>query len=318
VLLVNDLLDQLRVAVDEANTSDISDAELLQALNRGQTKLVRLATRKFAPMFRRETNITTTAGSREIELPDLAFGLVVNEVDVIKSGQAYRVDPASLSQLTGYDGSGTTDVPLYYAQQGNKLKLYPTPSGGVIVRVRYQVRPPQLVKQQGRVTTIVSGSNYVEVDALGSSLTTSIAALGAFVNWVDGLTGLVRATLQVSAIDTTNRRVTFKSASLDRSTVFGQTVSTSLPTDGAQDDYLCLASGTCIPTLIQDYADYLVQFACVEIKRKQGEDVTADFAALKDIEDDVRAMWAGRQTVRRVRRASAIWGGQSTSLTSRR
>jgi hypothetical protein len=152
------------------------------------------------------------------------------------------------------------------------------------------------------------------LDALGSSLTTSISALGAFVNWVDGTTGEVKATLQVSAIDTDTKTLTFKSTGLARTTVFGHTVATALPDDADYDDYLCLASGTCVPARVLDYTDYLIQFTVVELKRKQGEDVTAEVAALKDLESDVMSMWAGRAATKRVRRVSGLWGSTAPYL----
>jgi hypothetical protein len=62
--------------------------------------------------------------------------------------------------------------------------------------------------------------------------------------------------------------------------------------------------------LVQDYADYLVQFAVVELKRKQGEDVSAELVALNALEEDIKAMWAGRQASSRVRKASPYWGGK--------
>jgi hypothetical protein len=311
-VLVDDLVEQVRVQVDEANESDLSNSKILQALQRAQTKLVRLATRRYAPMFRGEETLTPEDGTNELTIPESAFGLVVTEVDVIRSGQAYRVDPAPLSQLTALDNSSTTtELPLYYAQQGNKLRLLPRQAGSVEARVRYQRRPPDLVLQQGRIAAFDTQNVSVELDAIGTQLTTSIAALRCFVNWVDGTTGLVKATLQVAALDADTNTVTFKTSGLGRVTVFGQTVATELPADGTEDDYLCLASGTCIPMLVADYSDYLVQFAVVELKRKQGEDVTGEVAALKDLESDVLAMWAGRGAGKRVRRTNNWWGGRA-------
>jgi hypothetical protein len=307
-LLVNDLVAHCRSQLDEANTSDLSDTKILQALQRAQLKLVRLATRRYAPMFRAELTVPVNAGTRELTIPESAFGLVINEVDVIlNGGQAYRVEPALLSQLTALDNAGSSARPSYYAQQGSVLKLFPTPSGATTLRVRFQQRPPDLVLQQGRVTTFDVLAMTCSLDALGVGLTTSIAALGCFVNWVDSTTGLVKATLQVAALTPSTNTVTFKVSGLGRATVFGQTVATSLPATASLDDYLCLANGTCIPTLVADYADYLIQFTVVDLKRKQGEDVTAELAALKDLEADVTAMWAGRASGKRVRRASAIW-----------
>lgn len=310
VALVDNLVEAVRIQLDEANTADLTTDKILATLNRAQVKLVRLATRHYAPVFRRESNLSVNAGTREVSLPATTFGLIVNEVDVIKNGQAFKVDVADLSTLTSYDSQSSSALPIYYACQGNLLKLFPTPQQPVIIRVRYQIRPPELVLQQGRVVAFDGTAMTAELDSLGPELTTSIAALGAFVNWVEGTTGTVRATLQVASLDADTSTVTFKTVGLGRATVFGQTVATTLPTDAALDDYLTLANGTCLPTLLVDYYDYLVQFAVCELRRKQGEDVTQDLAALRELEDDVKAMWAGRQTVRRVRKANTYWGAR--------
>jgi hypothetical protein len=311
-LLVDTLIDECRVQLDEANSADLSDAKILQTLNRAQMKLVRLATRRFAPMFREDSTLTVNSGTNEVTIPESAFGLVVNAVHVIIGGQAYKVEPAREDDVVGWDNTNsTTTLPHYWTQQGSVLRLYPRPTSAVQVRVRFQARPPDLVKKQGRIHSYDSNAVTCELDALGSDLTTSTAALGAFVNWVDGTTGEVKATLQVASITTATKTIAFKTSGLGRSTVFGQTVSTSLPTDAAQDDYLCLASGTCIPLRVADYSDYLIQFAVVNMKRKQGEDVVAEVAALRELESDITSMWAGRAGSKRVRRASTFWGGAS-------
>jgi hypothetical protein len=310
-LLVDDLLGAVRSQIDESNTSDISDSKILATLQRAQMKLVRLATRRYAAMFKAEQLLAVESGTRDVTIPEAAFGLVVNQVEVIRGGQSFPCEPATATQVAPLDNdNATTDLPLYYVQHGSVLKLYPRPNGSVSLRVRYQRRPPDLVVKQGRVISFDATAVTADLDSVGAALTTSIASLGAFVNWVDATTGIVKATLQVSAINTTTNTVTFKVAGLGRVTVFGQTVGIALPDDAALDDYLCLASGTCVPMLVADYADYLIQFAVVELKRKQGEDVSAELAALKDLESDVTAMWAGRAAGKRVRRTSGYWGSK--------
>jgi hypothetical protein len=173
--------------------------------------------------------------------------------------------------------------------------------------VRYQIRPPDLVENQGRITSYDSGSTLLYVDTLGSDLTTSITSLQAFVNIIDGTTGLVKGTLQVSAIDTTAKKLTFKTSSLDRSVVFGQTVSTSLPTDIEQDDYVTIANGTCIPTLTRDYSDFIIQSAVLETLNRLGVPSQEAYARYKELEDDVLLMWTGRPSGTRVQSSSRHW-----------
>lgn len=308
-MLIDDLIAQVRTQIDEANESDISDSVILAQLNRAQNKLVRLASQRMDSIFKRESSDLTPTG-REVTLPEGVYGLQVNEVFALRGPTPYRVEPADLRQLiewesTEVSGSG---IPIYYAQVGNKLRLYPAPSG-VAVRVRYQFRPPDLVKQQGRLTAVDTVNTEVTLDAIGSDLTTSIASLKAFVNVIDRTTGLIKTTLQVNGINTTTKVISFKTTGLDRSEVFGQMVATAIPATVLRDDYLALANGSCIPTLLQDYYDYLVQFAVLEVRRKTQEDTTAEYAALKELERDLMAIWAGRESTRRVTRSNPYWGG---------
>lgn len=319
ICLVDDLVDQVRDQTEEENTEDISNSDILQALNRAQQKLVRLASRHYQPMFQRETSITSFTG-RRATIPDVAFGFIVDQVDVLQGETAYRVYPAPATHLTDYENNSSSLLPRHYFIQGQDILLFPNPSQGTTVRVRYQLRPPRLVLQQGRVTNIDSiASNILSVDALGSDLTTSVDSLNAFVNIIDGTTGVVKKTMQIAALDTTAKTVTFKSSGLERTTVFGQTVSTSLTTDDvALDDYVTIANGTCIPTLVMDYDDFLIQHAVVSIKRRFGEPTGEDKQELMELEEDVRLMWAGRPAGRKVTKKNRHWGRQVSLLNAYR
>lgn len=306
-MLVDQLIQECRDGTDEDETSDLSDAKILRALNRAQLKLVRLATRKYPAMLRRES-ITEGVSTRAVDLPEDAYAFTVNDVSVRQSGSSawfpcYR---AQSSQLLDIDDASSSGLPGYWDQEGSQIKLYPLPSN-TDVRVRYQLRPLDLVVKQARITAISGQTLFL--DAIGSELTTSIAQLKAFVNIIDGTTGVVKGTVQVNSVPSTiATALTVKTSSLDRDTVFGQTVSTALPDDITVDDYLCIANGTCVPTLFSDYADYLVLSAVVELRRAAGEDVAAERGQLDSLEDDLKAMWAGRAAGQRVARKSPYWG----------
>lgn len=304
----DELVAQVRDAVDEENTTDLTPTTILRALNLGKNKLLRLAGQHYPQMFKREATLSGT-GSRAVDLPEDAFGWRVNEVLAVSGGTSYRVQAAQLQQLTDYDNPQTqVTLPLYYAQVGKQLWFYPTAGAGAVLKVRYQQRVPDLVVAQGRIINNDTAGSRLYLDALGSGLTTSIAALGAFINIIDSTTGEVKVTLQVNGLDTTNNALTYKTTGLDRTSVFGQDVSTEVPTTVELDDYVCLASGTCVPTLLQDYYDYVVQHAVVTLKRKMGEQAPEEYAALKELEEDVKSMWAGREGSKRVARKSPYWG----------
>lgn len=304
------MVEAVRQLSDEDNTTDISDSDIIASLNRGQQRLVRIASRKYEPMFMRETTLSSFDGtnSNEATIPETAFSLIIDQVDVVLNNRSYRVTQAPIRQMSELEtGSSTTSIPWYYSIRGNKILIYPYPSSNTSLRVRYQIRPPKLVKSQGRITTIDSGNTQVYIDSVGSDLTTSIAALKAFVNLVDGTTGLVKATMQISNIDTDSNIISFKTSSLDRSTVFNQTVSTSLPSDLGLDDYLTIADGTCIPQLVRDYSDFIIQHSVVETLNRLGLPSNEAYARLKELEDDVMKMWSGRPRSRRVTNKSRQW-----------
>jgi hypothetical protein len=305
-MLVNDMLAEVRAISDENNTTDVSDTDILSALNRAQQKLARIAAKRYSPLFMREIVLSSFSG-REVTLPESALSLTINQVDVREGDNYYRINIAPMTAMTDLENSSSTSRPQFYSLRGNKLLVYPTPATGVQLRVRYQIRPDKLVTSQGRITSFDSPNFYIYVDSLGSDLTTSIAELKAFVNVVDSTTGLIKGTMQINSIDTTQKRLTIKTASLNRTTVFGHAVDSIIPTDIEYDDYVCIADGTCIPTLTRDYSDFLIQHAVVEILNRLGIPSQEAYGKLKELEQDVNEMWSGRPERIQIRQANRHW-----------
>lgn len=314
--VVDNLVLQVREAADESNTSDLDDAEIIRTLNRAQKRLVRIATRRYPAFFKRERTFTAADFTgRELTLPDATFGLIVNELHAIIGGVAYEILPATSRQAARLETNAVAPLAFYYSIVGDKLQLTTAPDGSATYRMRYQIRPPELTTQQGRITDITEAATGVlYVDDIGADLTTSISDLKAFVNVIDGTTGLVKTTLQISALDQTANKITFKTTGLNRTTVFGLTVADEIPATVALDDYICLAFGTCIPPLVRDYDDFIIAYTVLEIKRRMGEDTTAEYAHFKETEADIEKMWSGRPSTGRIGRRNAHWG-RTTSFT---
>lgn len=307
-LTTTDLVQTVRDQLDEANNETVTDAQILAALNRGQRKATNIVSRKFDSLFVVPDETTTTvAGTREYDLPTSAFGRRIEHVEVLEGEIAYEVKRIAIQQTSNFNSSSQVTRPYYYALRKNKILLYPTPSGGRTIRIWYTQAPEELVAAQGRITSVNTGSNYVVLDSAGSGLSTTTTGFASYVNIVDYITGEVKRTLQISAIDTTTGQVTFKSSGLTRSTVLGKTVETSIGTEAAADDYVCLVTGVCVPELPQAYVDYLSQYAVVEIRRRLGEPTNEEFAQLKELEVEIQKMWVGRSQSNRVRKASGIW-----------
>lgn len=308
----SDLITQVRDITDEDNITDVSDAMIIRMLNRAQQELVRILTRHYKNHFMREqifsgSDLTTDANgqARVLPMPDQAFGFAVNAVDVKIGTSWFPVQQVPFSYTLSLDIASGSSFPLSYAIQGNDIYLYPLSGSNIQIRVRYQFRAPKLVKSQGRITSFDSGANTINLDSLGSSISASVDDLTAFVNVVDHLTGEIKATLQVSNIVTATNQLAIKTGSLDRDEVFGYTVSSSLPTNIAKDDYICLADGTCVPYLSHDMTNFLVDIAGFYVKRKLGTVDQADYVDRDAILKAISSMQFGRQTTKKIQRTKS-------------
>lgn len=311
---VEELITRVRDITDEDNTTDISDDLILRMLNRAQQEMVRILSRRNNSYFKQElifsgSDLVADANSqtRVLKMPSQSFGFAINSVDV-KSGSAWLpVNQVPFSYSLGLDNTSSSSIPLHYSVSGNKIYLYPTPDSSVSVRVRYQFRAPKLVKSQGRITDYTDNTgadDTVVLDALGSSLSTSVDDLSAFINIIDHLTGEVKATMQVAGKADSTKTLTLESSSLARDTVFGYTVATSLPTTISKDDYVCMADGTCVPYFSHDLTNFLVDIAGFYVKRKLGTVEQADFADRDEIYKAIRGMHFGRQKTKKIKRSN--------------
>lgn len=304
-----DYITQVRDIADEDNTTDVNDTLVLRMLNRAQQELVRILTRNYKSHFMREelyaySDLKTDAGgiTRVLPIADQAFGFAVNSVDVRIGTSWFPVNQVPFSHTLGLDNAVDSSFPLSYSMQGNDIYLYPAPSNATSVRVRYQFRAPKLVKPQGRITGYDSNNVTVTLDSLGSDLSTNVSDLTAFVNIIDHLTGEIKATMQVSGITTASRTLQLKTSALDRSEVFGYTTSTALPTTITEDDYICSASGTCVPYLSQDMSNFLVDIAGFYTKRKLGTIEQADYLEREAMFKAIASMQFGRQYTKKINR----------------
>ncbi len=317
-ILVDSLIEQVRSQTDEANTDDITDTEILASLNRAQRHTANIISRRFPEMLWESTTFTTVGGQRNYPIPTEVYASRVLMLEVASSQDVrFQIQKISNFKSTNFITSSQTDLPTHWTQKRNELELYPTPRSGKTIHVYYFKRPEDLVVQQGRITSIDTDNNYILVDDIGSSLSTITTGFGAYVNLCDYHTGEVHRSLQISALDTTSEKITFKGSGLTRSTVLDKTISTTISTDAAVDDYVSLVTGTCIPEIDGAYTDYIIQHAVVATKRRLGEPVAEDEADLKEMKAELMKAWESRPQSHRVRKASKAWV-DSTGLFTRR
>jgi hypothetical protein len=183
--------------------------------------------------------------------------------------------------------------------QGNNIILASCPTGTLTVRVWYLKGVDRLTLDQGRITVI--GSSTLTLNSIGSDLTNSITDLKCFISIIDSHNGDVKGTYQVSSINTGTKTLTIKSSSLDRTVVYKKTVSSSLSSTIALDDYVCLALGTCVSQLPDMFQDYIIQYATSQIITSIGEDSTPYERELKLLEKRIENAWAGKEGSMRVK-----------------
>jgi len=303
----DELLDQLRSQLDEDNTSNITDSELLQALNRSQRTAFNIVARKCEDLMWSHVDITMIEGTASYSLTDLTFGRRIELVEVIQDDRHYKVQNISNHMKSRYKSDSNASIPVYYTQERNQITVYPIPSVGNTLRINYFRAPEKLLLNQGQITTVDTSNNYLIVDSAGSSLATTTSGFQSYINIIDYRTGVIKGSYQISAINTTTGQIDIKTTGLTRTTVLGKTISTSLSSTIEADDLVCLITGTCVSELPLSYVDYLIQHSVVAIRRRLGEDTTHEFAELKSIEKELEGIWKGRAHSNRIRKANPHW-----------
>lgn len=305
---VQELVDQVRSQLDEFNEASITDQHVLDALNRAQKAATRITARRLDTIFLATQELTTIGGQREYDMPDDVFGRRIEKVELLQSSIAWRIKHISYKDRDPYIVSSQTNRPYYYDIIGTQIRLYPEPSGGQTLIIHYSKTPDTMLIPQGQINRIDSANNYIIVDSIGSDVTTESDQRNSYINFIDYITGDVKGTMQAAFLDSGIGQIKFKSSGLTRSSVLGKTVSTSIPTDVTEDDYICIVKGTAVPQLPNAYTDYLIQHSVVALKRRTREPTEEEYAALKDIENELKKLIQGREQYMRIRKANSHWG----------
>lgn len=308
---VENLVDEVRYQLDEQSQDAVStEKDILPALNRAQIYAFDILSRKYPEPILRYSTLTTVGGVSEYDIPEDVFEdrILKLEVQITNSNGRptyQQMDRISYRDLTNYESSSLTAIPRYYAIYGRKMRLVGIPQGLYPIRMWSLRNPEKLVMPQGRITTVNSGSNYVNLDGTGSDLSTEADQLQSYVNFVDGQTGEIRGTSQIQILN--NDRLTVRTSPL-RAMVLGRTVTGAIPTDASLDDYVCNVDGICVPYYGQPICNFLIQFAVNELTRKLQGAADMEEKILERFEQQVERTWAGRELELRVKKKNRIWG----------
>jgi hypothetical protein len=229
------LIDETRSLLDELNQDAVdTERDILPALNRGQDFAFDILARVYPEPILVNAVLDIDGQVADYDIPEGVFEDRILKVEFgvpsgnPQGGRTYReCQRVSFRDISNYESASVTNIPYYYCIFGRTIRFVPTPSGTYDARIWYLRNPEKLSSPQGRVTRMNQAQNYCILDEAGSVLTTESDQLGSYVNWVDGQTGEIKATLQIGSI--IENKVTFRS-SPQRSTVVNRTVSVYLTT----------------------------------------------------------------------------------------
>lgn len=312
LVTVNDLIQEVRDQAEEPNTASKSDAAILRALNRGLRTIQAVLRREYVGPLLAPATLDLSDGASH-DLPDDCFDGCVDRIEIETTPTPTPTRRREPADATRFAISGTTAVPQTWHVAGNQVVFQQTPSGTYDATLYYAKRRDELVKSQGQITTV--GATYVVVDSIGADVSDESDELGSYVNVISRVTGAIKASFQISSI--VDNRINLRAAGV-RTTVLGRTISgyAALSTaEVAQDDYVCLARGTCVPQLQDTLASYLTQYAVEAVLRsvKDG-DVRLEQQLLGYARDQVASTSAGHEATASVQNRSGAW----PSVSSRR
>lgn len=310
MLTTDEMIEAVRQQIDEDSDSDIKDTHILSSLNRALFQGMDTLIGAYPdPVITYREVAVEEDGT--VAVPVDSFQGKVVHIDVMISDIPNRVMPGTFEDLSKFEFATVTDLPEVWAVLKDRIHFRPTTAAGTTVRVWFADQVQKLVKPQGRISRL--GSDYVVVDSYGEGLTTDIDKLNSFFNVIDFNTGKVKWTGQVKTI--VANKITHKT-SVSRTEVLNETVGTAFASaspDIRQDDYICEASGTCIPYMPQPLENYVIQAAVVELKNRLGLDSIPDRAILSGYMKTLKDQWKGRPCRTRIHLLTPTWDRGRTS-----
>jgi hypothetical protein len=308
---VDEALTDVRSLIDEANEATIdSDRDILPSLNRAQMFAFDILARKYPDPLLQYTTHTLTYETQEMDMPENIFEDRIEKLEFFNNGYYYPCKRISYRDISEYEAPVNIPFPNYYCIIGRTIRFLPRATGSFQLRIWSIREPEELVTSQGRIAAVSIAGNYLTVEDIGSDITTSSAQLNNYINIIDGSTGEIKQTLQISSI--VGNRITIN-ANPTRLSVLNRTVTGTISADVMADDYVCVVQGTCVPYFTFPIYNFLVQYASNEMRRKLEHQAQGDDALREVFEKQIERSWVTRETSLRVKMKSKHWGQKNIS-----
>lgn len=236
-------------------TGRFTDAEILDLATDALTSLVvPLIASVREEFYVQSEDIAVVSGTASYNIPARAMGQVLREVKLIKGTDIVdlmRLDPEDITSTSSGEPTG-------FYMQANKIVLYPTSnSSSYTLRVTFFGRTGYLVATSAAaVITAISSQTVTCVPPTTWTTSNTFDLVGAY--WLRGYD------IVATTVNTTNIIFT-----------------TTLPTDLAVGDYICLANQSCIPQCPPEAHQLLTQLTVVACLDAMGDKENAAIAQAK-------------------------------------
>ena len=308
------MADEIRAGIDEDNPDSVNtERDILPAMNRAQDYAFNIYARKYPEPILTYDTLALSGQVAEYDIPEQVFEDRIMKIEInvpVQQGVSGRstkreVQRISYRDISNYESTSLTNVPYYYTIVGRTIRFVPTPTGTFNARLWYLRNPEKLVLPQGRITIVNQANNYVIVDSIGSNLSTESDDLQSYINIVDGQTGVVKQTLQITSIN--GDRLVFRTVP-SRTSVLNRAIDGAVSSKVSADDYVCAVDGICVPYYGRPTSNFIIQYAMAEITTKLGGDRAVMEQVLSKFEQQVERDWVGRERQMRVQKRSRSWG----------
>jgi hypothetical protein len=302
----DDLIAEVRSLLDVDSTLQLdATTDIIPALNRAQVVACEvLASTYDEPLI--ESHAFSSV-SDVLALPEDIFGDRWLTLELEIAGiwhQISRINPKNRQRYQRVSNPAAYRPNSYYIS-GKNIHVVPGVNAVTGARGLYLRAPHRLVPSQGLIMQVNVSGNYVWVDEAGTDLSEASDKRESYVNVIDGETGKVKVSLQISSINAT--QITFRSTPL-RSTVLGHTISGSITADLiAADDYLCGIQGSCVPLLKSSYSVFVIYSAVLDLQQKLGQDVQLMFERTKALEKFLQRSWTSSEPTAELALDSPVW-----------
>ena len=113
-LIVDELVQSVRLQLSEANTESVTDDFILDALNRGQDFCTNIFARHYEAPLLTYTLVQTSNSQQEYQIPEEAMEQRLERIEVSINGVFYPVTRLDPRDATLFESQASISIPYYY------------------------------------------------------------------------------------------------------------------------------------------------------------------------------------------------------------